>query len=368
MHKSKTPLILTILLLTVLLTGCTGAIPQRSWPASLVVGDTIYTAAQTFVYAVDAESGREDADKGDTEKLRYPKEAENGTTFGNAPLLLADTLIVSDYGSHIRMISKNLRSVEKIATDGTGRFLSSPVLFNDLILVSNSDGKLYAYTKDLKLKWTFTAGDGFWTNPAIFEDMIFLSSVDKTTYALKENSSGDGADVVWTKELDGSVFFSQAIDEKGNLYIGTLNNELLSLDAKTGDVNWKVQTAGTVWSPVVVNEGRVFGGDQAGKIFSLDSSTGSLIWEYDAMSPVIGSVAIRENRLFAGTGSGDALCLSTEDKPETRLLWSKNVGGKLYSTPVFTEKYAVFGVIDGDMTLAAFAFSGDTGWTFKPSK
>ncbi len=368
MHKRKIPLIFLVLLLSIILTGCTGAIPERSWPASLVVDDTIYTASQTFVFAVDADSGKEDADKGDTEKLRYPKDAESGTTFGNAPLLLDDQLYISDYGSQIRTISKDLRSVGKIVKDASGRFLSSPVFFNDLILASNSDGKLYAYNKDLSLRWTFSDGNGFWTQPVTYEDMIFVSSIDKSVYALKENAAGDGADVVWKKELGSSVFFSQAIDEKGNLYIGTLNNELFSFDSTTGSVNWQVQTAGTVWSPVIIKDNRIFAGDQSGKIFALDTTDGHLVWEYDALSPVIGSVAVRENSLYAGIGNGDALCLSIEDKPESRLLWSKNVGGKLYSTPVFTDKYVVFGVTDGDKTLAAFAFSGDTGWTFKPSK
>ncbi len=368
MHKSKIPLIFSILLLAVLLTGCTGAIPSRSWPSSTVVDDTIYTAAQTFVYAVDAESGKEDPDKGDIEKLRFPKDAENGTSFGNGPLLIDDQLYFADYGSHIRTVTKNLRTVNKIATDAKGRFLSTPTLYQDLILASNSDGKLYAYDMDLNLKWTFTNGNGIWTKPVVYKDLILVSSVDRHIFALKENATADGADVVWSKEVGGSVFYSQTVDDEGNLYIGTLNNELFSFDAMTGTVNWQVQTKGTVWSPVIVKDGRLFGGDQSGKIFSLDASDGSLVWEFDTASPVIGSVAVRENSLYAGTGNGEALCLSIEDKPETRLLWSQNVGGKLYSTPVFTDKYVVFGVIDGDKTLAAFAFSGDTGWTFKPSK
>ncbi|NMB53492.1 MAG: PQQ-binding-like beta-propeller repeat protein [Leptolinea sp.] len=362
MRKSRIPLLLVLISMSVALTACTGAIPDRSWPESLVVDNTIYTASQSYIFAVDGETGKE------LDPKRFPKDAEGATAFGSTPSLIDDQLYIGDYASQLRIVAKNLSSQSAIVKDATGRFLSSPVAFGDLILAANADHNLYAFDKSLKLKWKFTAKNSIWTKPVIFDDLIFVSSTDKSVYALKQNASKDGVDVVWSKDLGGSVFFSQTIDENGILYIGTLNNELFAIDAKSGNINWQVKTAGTVWAPVVVLGDRLFAGDQSGKIFALNIKDGSQVWEYDAGSPVIGGVAVRETSLFAGTQKGQAICISKEDNPANRMLWTKEVGGKLYSTPVFTQSYVVFGGMEGDNTLTAIKFNGDSGWTFKPSK
>jgi outer membrane protein assembly factor BamB len=362
MQKSKIPLFLVFILMAMLLSACSGVMPDKSWPENLVVGDTIYSAAHTFVYAVDAQTGKEKDPK------RFPKDAEGSTAFGSAPVLIDNNFYITDYASQIRIVSEDLSTQSKIIKDASGRFLSSMTLFGDSILAANSDHHLYAYDKELRIKWKFAAKNGIWTKPVVYEDLIFVSSLDKTVYALRQNASQDGVEVVWSKEVGGSVFFSQAIDEKGNLYVGTLNNELFAFDAKSGKINWQVKTEGTVWSPVTINGDRLYAGDQSGKIFALDTKNGSQVWTYDAASPVIGGLALKDQNLYAGTQSGQALCLSAEDKPQNRVLWTKEVGGKLYSTPVFTQEYVVFGVYEGDKTLAAFKFNGDAGWEFKPSK
>lgn len=362
MQKSKFILIPIFLLLAVTLSACSGAIPDKSWPESLVVDKTIYTASGSFVHGVNAETGKELNPK------QFPEKAEGGMAFGAAPVLMGDQLLVGDYASHLRLLSSDLKSESKSVKDATGRFISSPTITEDKILVANADHNLYAYDKDLNLKWKFQAKNSIWTRPVVYEDMIFVASLDKYVYALRENDSKDGSDVVWSKDLGGAVFLSLAIDEKGNLYIGTLNNEIFSIDTKTGKINWQVKTSGTVWSPLVIKDERLYGGDQSGKIFALNKNDGSMVWEYEAGSPVIGSVTLYDDRLFAGTQNGEALSIAIADEPKSRLLWTQNVGGKLYSTPVLTDKYVVFGSYESDKTLVAYKFNGDAGWTFTPSK
>ncbi len=125
-------------------------------------------------------------------------------------------------------------SEAKKKVDATGSFISSAALVGDLILAPNADHNLYAYDKDLTLKWKFSASNGLWTKPVSDGDLIYVTSMDKSVYALKENAKKDGVDVLWSKDLGGSILFSLAIGKDGNLYIGTLNNELFSIEAKSG--------------------------------------------------------------------------------------------------------------------------------------
>lgn len=376
-----------LLLLAVVLSACsTGAMPDRTWPESLVDGETIFLANHSYIYAVDIshfvenDKAREHTGFGDKDKLRFPKDPEGNTNFGSAPVKLGDNLLLTDYSGNIRLISGsitgNSTSVLSKKSDATGRFLSSATVAGDLILAANADHKLYAYDKDLKeLKWVFDeAKDSIWTRPVVVGDLIFVASIDRTVYAIRQNAKGDGYEKVWSDNTGGPVFFSLTADEDGNLYVGTLNNELISYDTKTGKRNWTVTTNGTVWSPVVVKGDRIFGGDQSGMIFSLNKSDGSTVWDFNVMSPVIGSVALDDTTVYAGTFDGRAICLSKDDKSDNRETCTKKVGGKLLSTPVFAGEYVVFGVVDGDKLLAGFKVANITNqtdkpdWTFNPSK
>jgi hypothetical protein len=85
-------------------------------------------------------------------------------------------------------------------------------------------------------------------------------------------------------------------------------------------------------------------------------------------------VLLNESSLYVGTYDGRAICLSIEDKTDSREKCVKKVGGKLLSTPVIVGEYVVFGVVDGDKLLAGYKVSNITNetdkpdWTFTPSK
>jgi outer membrane protein assembly factor BamB len=358
MHKSKISLFFVFILLALLLTACSGVPMSSGWPMSLVDGKTIYTASGSHIYAVNVDTGKEQTPR------RFPEKVEGATVFGSAPILVDGYLFAGDYNNHLWKIPTSFVQEEWKKNDSTGRFIASPELFGELILAPNADHNLYAYDSKGIVKWKFTASNGLWTKPSISGDLIIVSSMDKKVYALRQNTNKDGVDVVWSKDLGGSVLFSQALGEDGNLYIGTLNNELFSIEAASGKVNWQVKTAGTVWSPVVVGKDKIYAGDQSGKIFALNTKDGSQAWEVNAESAVIGGLTLTDKGLFAGTEKGTALCLSVDGTK----IWTETVGGKLYSTPVISGDYVIFGVFEGDKTLAAYYQDGRSAWTFTPSK
>jgi outer membrane protein assembly factor BamB len=383
-NKRKLFPLTIVLLLAVGLSACAGggAMPDRSWPESLVDGDTIYMVNHSYIYAVDAshlvnnDKAKELTGFGDPDKLRYPKDAEGSTSFGSAPVKLGDRLLLTDYTGHIRTIGTGSDISAKIASEvAAGRFFASATVTDNLILAANADHVLYAYDKDLNAKWTYKeAKDALWAKPVVSGDLIIVASIDHNVYALKEAADGKGAEKVWSYDAGGPVFFSLTADEDGNLYVGTMNNELHCLDVKTGSLKWKVSTAGTVWSPVVTKGDRIYGGDQSGKLFSLNKSDGRTVWDYDTHSPVIGSVVLNGTDLYAGTFDGRAVGLSNTDGNAVTVKCDIKVGGKLLSTPVIAGEYVVFGVVDGDKLLAGYSTSNITiqtekpDWTFTPSK
>jgi len=358
MQKRFFPLIFLILTLVLLLTACSGVPVAAGWPASTVVDKTIYTSSGQYIYAVDAETGMQVPNK------RWPEKAENGKVFSSAPLLLSDgKLVVGDYNSQLNLLDPASPTSKTFPKDATGRYIASPIQVGDLILAPNSDHTLYAYDENGNVKWKFSeAKNNLWSQPVTDGTTVFVASMDKSVYAIDPTQKGK---VLWSKDLGGSVMFSLALAKDGSLYIGTLNNELFSIDSTTGKINWQVKTTGAIWSPVLVQDETIYAGDQSGKVFALSTKDGSTVWQIEAGSPVIGGLALSEGSLFVGTEKGDAICVSTSGTKT----WTTTVGGKLYSTPVTSGSSVIFGVFEGDKTLAALdEKNGTLVWGFTPAK
>jgi outer membrane protein assembly factor BamB len=359
MQKRKTSLFILITVLAALLAGCSGATAAPSgWPTSLVVEKTIYTASGAHVYAVNAETG--------AEIWRFPLKPEGTTIFGAAPLLVDGQLIAGAYDSKLHSLNPDSGKEIWVNTDATGRWIGSPLAVDGLILAPNADHNLYALNSNGIVQWKFTAKNGLWNQPVTDGKSVFVSSMDKNLYALNPKSGT----VLWSVDLGGSVLFSQTLGDDGNLYIGTINNEILSIAPDTGKINWRVKTSGTVWEPVVVKEGTLYAGDQSGKVFALSTKDGSKTWELEAGGTVVGGPVLTEKGLFFGNGyvngdkPGEAMQVSTSGQK----VWSQSVGGKLYSRPVVSENLVIFGVFEGDKTLAALDENGKIVWSFNPSK
>jgi outer membrane protein assembly factor BamB len=361
MQKRFIPLIFLILTMVLLLTACTGIPVAAGWPASTVVDKTIYTSSGQYVYAVNTETGQQ--------THRWPEKAENGKIFSAAPVILSDgKLVVGDYNSELNIIDPNVdpTTFTTKTKDATGKYIAPSLVLkdhDDLILAPNSDHSLYAYSKAGKFLWKFSeAKNNLWSQPVTDGKTVFVASMDKNVYAIDPAADGK---VLWSKDLGGSVMFSLALANNGSLYIGTLNNELFSIDSTTGKINWQVKTSGAVWSPVLVQDDTIYAGDQSGKVFALSTKDGSKVWELDAGSPVIGGLAFSDKGLFFGTEKGDAICVSTSGAK----VWTTTVGGKLYSTPVISGSSVIFGVFEGDKTLAALdEKNGTLVWGFTPAK
>ena len=53
---------------------------------------------------------------------------------------------------------------------------------------------------------------------------------------------------------------------------------------------------------------------------------------------------------------------------EGKTAWSKEVGGKLYTTPVASGDLILVAPYLADFTLAAYDAQGNQAWTFTPAK
>ena len=84
----------------------------------------------------------------------------------------------------------------------------------------------------------------------------------------------------WNIQKNGQEIFSSPAlsSDESTLYIG-IGSQLVAFDAATGSENWSFNTGGPVYSsPSVSSDGNIYVGSFDGKLYSIDAS-GNLNWE-----------------------------------------------------------------------------------------
>lgn len=123
-----------------------------------------------------------------------------------------------------------------------------------------------------------------------------------------------------------------------NIYAATLQDELVCVDWKTGELVWKSETARPneeyfiTSSPAKAGD-RVFFGGLDGTVSAFDPNTGQVLWKRELKARVSTSVLYADGSLFAGTSDrhlyrldpktgGVTADLATEGIPGGRMLFA----------------------------------------------
>ena len=357
----KTPLFLILVLVaaSMLLSGCTGALPASSWPGITPAGDTVYLASAQHVYAVRLTDGGE--------LWRYPTKAENARQFYAAPALTSnDLLIAGDYAGIV--VALNTKSgVEVWRQTVGGKIIASPVVVEDTILTASSNGTLYAWDLDGKEKWTYVTEQPIWTHAVSDGRNVYITGLDHNLHAV-DLASGKK---IWATDLGAAAMDAPTLGQDGVLYTATLSNEVVALKATDGSVLWRKDFPNHLWTRVRAVEGSLYFGDMAGNVYAISAADGTPQWNLSVgdtdNSGVVGEPVELENGLAFATQSGKIYKIGTD---QTRL-GTLTVEGKLYSSPVYVPgepARLLIGLVGGSSPMIAIDVNGTELWSFVPAK
>lgn len=144
-------------------------------------------------------------------------------------------------------------------------------------------------------------------------------------------TAADFGDINWEYQTGDSVTSSPTLDSAGNVFFGSLDDYVYSLDGY-GELRWRYDSGDWVDSSPVLSrdETALYVGSWGNKLIALDATTGGLLWDYETDSLVYASPAVAED----GTiyfGSSDGLLYALH--PDGTLKWEFEVGGELDSSP-----------------------------------
>lgn len=332
-----------------------GASAASSWPGLMIDQDTAYLANGAHVYAINLSNG--------SLKWRFPNEPDNKISFFATPTLTDDgQLLVGGYNNVL--YSLNPRNGEKKwdFAESKSRYIGSPLATEQGIFAPTAGETLYAIDLNGNKLGSFITEGPQWAQPVPGSqcDCIYLSSMDHYLYSInvKNNSLN------WkTDDLGGSIVGKPAYSPDGVLYVGTFSSELIAIDARNGDILWRIPTTGWVWAGPELHGDHLYFGDLSGTFYALDISTHQISWQMQPDGPITETPLVTDDSVYFTTEMGTLYALDFKGN----IRWSKTIeGSKLYTSPVSTGEMILVAPIGVDSLLIALDHEGNQIWAYTP--
>jgi outer membrane protein assembly factor BamB len=147
---------------------------------------------------------------------------------------------------------------------------------------------------NLKLLWTFEAGDSIESSAAIVGGTVFVASQKAELVAL---NLANGA-VYWRYHVDSPFGESSPAYSNGVVYIGDLGGWLSAVNATDGKKIWAFKAGSEIKSSPVVVGDRVLIGSYDQNLYCVSTKNGSLIWKVRTNGPVHATPSIADGLAF----------------------------------------------------------------------
>ena len=143
--------------------------------------------------------------------------------------------------------------------------------------------------------------------------------------------------LLWTYEAGESIESSAAIVGR-TVFVGSQKGELVSLSLDNGQVYWKFPTGGPIGeSSPAYSSGVVYIGNLDGWLNALNASDGKKLWAFKTQSEIKSSPVVVGDRVLIGSYDQDLYCLSARNGS---VLWKVRTDGPVHATPGIADGMA----------------------------
>lgn len=372
--------------LTMLLTACGGGPQAANWPGMSTDGENVYLADGQFVHIVQLSDGKpKTTSTPETPDfwqllsqmfnptpvglppLRFPLKADATIAIYTTPVLTGDgQLIVGNAATeHYQLFSVDPSSVQVNWSfdEAKGSWLGSALVTGDTILAASSDGKVYALDLKGQKRWESTVSQhALWSAPVTDGKQVFISTLDHQVVALDLQTGKQS----WKVVLDTSALASPALTVDGVLYIGTLSGNLYALKTSDGSKVWDTVLDGNIWSTPVIDGDTLYVGTSkgtAGELYALKTADGQKIWSHDETGSIVASPLVLPEQIVYVTETGHIQSLNKNNTPK----WQADIAGaKIYTAPMFAGGVILIAPMQAQFSLVAYDPTGLQKWTFSP--
>jgi len=358
LNMKKLTLMLLLALSTLILSACTGQIAVNNWPGLAADLDRAYLSAGSHIYAVDLKTGKE--------VWRYPAEADSKHIYFARPVLTSDgQLLIGSEGTNHAFVSIDPETGKDNWVDPfsgvKAAWVASPLVLNDRIYAPNSDG--YIYILDMQGKPAgdpLEIGGALWSAPATDGTLLYITSLDHHLHVIDPAGSTLNDPI----KLGGAAPSSPVVTKEG-AYVGSFASKI-EFVSSTGEHEVITEASNWIWGTPALDDETLYYADLNGSIYSFDLPSSKQNWgDVKPNGPIVASLLIDGDQIYVATEAGTLVALDRDAKT----VWEKEVGGKIYTTPVASADLILVAPYQQDeFLLAAYDAEGKQAWTFTPAK
>lgn len=194
---------------------------------------------------------------------------------------------------------------------------------------------------------------------------------DKVIYVVTRKLAADGSEAgaslhaidkttgltAWVKDYP-RAFASPLALSRDRLYIGSHDGAFYALDARGGDVVWRVSTQDVVRGQALVTANAVAFGSDDGALRVVEAETGKLVWKLQTGARIIGQPVVADRAFYFGSGDGYVYAV---DQATGKLRWRSRTGAAIEAAPVIVGDRLLIASFD-NFIYALARTSGDRLW------
>ena len=204
-------------------------------------------------------------------------------------------------------------------------------------------------TGGIKPLWVFQCEDEIRGAPLYYEGSIYIGSYDNNLYSV---NAADGK-LNWKYATEGGVVTRPAAFE-GDIFFGSEDKRLHVVNARTGKVNWTYYTEGRVHSSPRIAEGHVIFGSDDQHIHAVNLSSGRAAWRFETAAPIRSTPYVAHETVFVGCENGDFYCVDFRGE----MKWHYKAKMAITSSPTEADGVVYFGSLDSSF----YALDSRAGW------
>ncbi len=309
-------------------------------------GVMYFGAMDSYVYAVDAETGAE-----------IWRTKLEGPIMGSCPLVRGNVIYIGSYGYDFYALDRETgKIIWRFRTNG--EIMSTPTVWNDKIYFCSGDGYAYCLDSEGKMVWKFKTGDKVASSPAVKNGKVIFGCFDENYYCLDAETGKE----IWRFKTGAEVWHCNPLEIRdGRVYISSFDNFIYCLEIETGKEIWRFRTGkyGNSSAPVYY-DGLLYHGTRDGIMYCL-TPEGKEVWRFKCGEAMDCGVGYEGLFLFV---NGDGFLYALDSKTGKEL-WRFRTGTVNYHFPTVWEGKIYFS--SWDCHIYAINLEGKEIWRFASS-
>jgi outer membrane protein assembly factor BamB len=210
------------------------ALAEKLWTSPIIQSDTLYISTfDGHIYSLSVETGA---------SLNWSFESVAG--FASSPVIDENTIYVGSFDRYLYAVK--IGSDEPMWKFPQGKpagnwFWASPIVNGGIVYAGCLDGKLYAIEAETGEElWEFDTGSPIVSSPVLMDNFLIVTNESGNVYVFDLNAKiGDQAVPLKTISI-GAAVDSSFCAQDGLVYIRGEDNFLYAVDVNKGQVSWNI--------------------------------------------------------------------------------------------------------------------------------